>query len=53
MKLPHTGSCQCGAIRYEIRAAPQLVYTCHCTECQRPTGSAFSVTSLKLVEIRH
>jgi hypothetical protein len=26
MKLPQTGGCQCGAIRYEITEAPQLVY---------------------------
>ena len=31
-----------GALRYEVTEAPQLVYTCHCTECQRLTGSAFS-----------
>jgi hypothetical protein len=40
---PQTGGCQCGAIRYEITEAPHLVYTCHCTECQRLTGSAFSM----------
>ena len=43
MRFPKTGGCQCGAIRYEIREAPHLVYTCHCTECQRLTGSAFSM----------
>jgi len=43
MKLPLTGSCQCGKLRYEITEAPQLVYTCHCTDCQRITGSAFSL----------
>jgi hypothetical protein len=43
MRLPLTGGCQCGAIRYEITRAPGLVYTCHCTECQRLTGSAFSM----------
>jgi hypothetical protein len=43
MKLPQTGGCQCGKIRYEIIEEPQLVYTCHCTECQRLTGSAFSM----------
>jgi hypothetical protein len=25
MKLPQTGGCQCGKIRYEISEAPQLV----------------------------
>jgi hypothetical protein len=43
MKFPQIGGCQCGALRYEVRKAPQLVYTCHCTECQRLTGSAFSM----------
>jgi hypothetical protein len=43
MKLPQTGGCQCGALRYEITQAPQLVYTCHCTDCQRITSSAFSM----------
>lgn len=41
MKLPQTGGCQCGALRYEITEAPQLTYACHCTDCQRPTSSAF------------
>lgn len=43
MDLPQTGACQCGAIRYEIGEAPQLVYTCHCRDCQRLTSSAFSI----------
>lgn len=43
MKLPQTGGCQCGHIRYEITEAPSLVYTCHCTDCQRLTSSAFSM----------
>jgi hypothetical protein len=43
MKLPQTGGCQCGKIRYEITEAPQLVYTCHCKDCQRLTSTAFSM----------
>jgi hypothetical protein len=43
MQLPQTGGCQCGKIRYEITEAPQSVYTCHCTDCQRLTSSAFSM----------
>jgi hypothetical protein len=43
MKLPQTGGCHCGALRYEITQAPHLVYTCHCTDCQRLTSSAFSL----------
>src|SRR5947207_3498225 len=43
MKLPQTGGCQCGKIRYEITDAPQSVYACHCRDCQRLTSSAFSM----------
>jgi hypothetical protein len=43
MKLPQTGGCQCGEIRYEITQGPQMVYTCHCTDCQAMTSSAFSM----------
>jgi hypothetical protein len=43
IKLPLTGGCHCGAVRYEISAAPILTYTCHCTDCQRITGTAFSL----------
>ena len=43
MKFPQTGGCQCGALRYEITQAPRIVYTCHCTDCQRLTSSAFSM----------
>jgi hypothetical protein len=43
MKLPQRGGCQCGKIRYTITETPQLVHTCHCTDCQRLTSSAFSM----------
>jgi hypothetical protein len=43
MKLQQTGGSQCGKLRYEITEAPQLVYTCHCKDCQRLTGSAFAI----------
>jgi hypothetical protein len=45
MKLPQTGGCLCGQIRYEITEEPKLVYTCHCTDCQHLTSSAFSPDS--------
>ena len=43
MKLPLTGGCQCGALRYEVSEIPAMTYTCHCTDCQRLSGSAFTV----------
>ena len=41
--LPLTGGCYCGAIRYEVNARPFAVTICHCRDCQRLTGSAFSM----------
>lgn len=46
MKLPLTGACQCRAVRYRCTAAPATIYACHCTECQRQSGSAFGTSML-------
>lgn len=35
------GGCLCGSTRYEIAAEPTLIYACHCSDCQKATGSAF------------
>lgn len=42
-RLPLAGGCSCGAIRYEIRSFPLLLYACHCTDCQTASGSAFAL----------
>ena len=36
------GGCVCGVVRYQVRGDPMLT-VCHCTWCQRRTGSAFGV----------
>ena len=37
-----TGGCVCGAIRYEVSARPIMMFNCHCRDCQRTTGGAFT-----------
>src|SRR5947209_6981906 len=37
--------CCCGSLRAEATGEPVIVNACHCTECQRHTGSAFGVSS--------
>lgn len=37
-----TGGCLCGKIRYSANAEPTFVGLCHCRDCQKFTGSAFS-----------
>jgi hypothetical protein len=39
----HCGSCICGTIAYEVTGSPVLLTICHCTFCQRATGSSFLV----------
>lgn len=37
------GSCRCGAVVYTLAvAAAPPIYCCHCTDCQKWSGSAFS-----------
>jgi len=38
------GQCHCGAIAYEAEIDPTRVSACHCTDCQRLSGSAYRVT---------
>lgn len=35
------GGCLCGEIRYECQGEPLRAFICHCTDCQRFTGSVF------------
>ena len=38
------GSCHCGDIRYEAEVDPEQTAICHCTDCQKLTGSAYRVS---------
>ena len=40
--FPLTGGCGCGAVRFEIREPFASANYCHCTRCQRRTGTAAS-----------
>lgn len=41
--LPWSGGCLCKRVRYEVRVEPLTLTLCHCTICQKRTGSAFSI----------
>jgi hypothetical protein len=47
--LPVEGGCHCGALRYRLTLPPLMVYNCHCTNCQKVSGGAFS-TSVTILE---
>ena len=39
------GGCLCGQVRYKVPAQPVDTIICHCKNCQKQAGSAFSVVS--------
>lgn len=41
MKLPLTGACLCGTVRYEISAPPVRSVLCHCRSCQKSSGAPY------------
>ena len=46
MENVHDGGCLCGAVRYQTTAEPLRITVCHCTFCQRFTGTAFLVEAI-------
>lgn len=46
-----TGRCTCGACRYALTAQPLIVHACHCSWCQRETGTAFALNGW--IEAKH
>jgi hypothetical protein len=39
------GGCLCGQVRYTVPAKPIETVVCHCRNCQKQAGSAFSVVA--------
>ena len=37
------GHCLCGKVTYTCDGQPMATLLCHCTDCQRQTGTAFSI----------
>ena len=38
----HSASCRCGQLRATVTGEPVRVSVCHCRDCKKRTGSAFS-----------
>ena len=41
-----SGRCTCGKVTYRAAVDPMIVHCCHCSWCQRETGSAFVINAL-------
>ena len=37
------GGCLCGSITYEVDGDPMMTAICHCKDCQKQTGTTFSL----------
>nr|WP_321482876.1 GFA family protein [uncultured Cohaesibacter sp.] len=44
--FPLKGGCSCGSVRYQITSKPLIVHCCHCSWCQRESGSAFVINAV-------
>jgi hypothetical protein len=38
--MEYSGGCLCGAVRFHLKGTVKGFYFCHCTRCQRSSGSA-------------
>ncbi|XDA99684.1 GFA family protein [Sulfitobacter sp. LCG007] len=41
-----TGACACGSLTYRLTRPPMFTHCCHCTQCQKLTGSAFVLNTI-------
>lgn len=41
----YSGSCLCGAVRYEVLGALRPIIYCHCTQCRKTTGNFVASTA--------
>ncbi|KAL1746747.1 Mss4-like protein [Schizophyllum fasciatum] len=44
--MSNTGSCLCGALRYSFTGEPSAKGLCHCKDCRKISGSAFSMNAM-------
>jgi hypothetical protein len=44
MPAPYTGRCLCGEVEYRLNGDPVTYYACHCTNCQKRSGTAFALS---------
>ena len=42
-----TGSCLCGAVRYEVSGPLREVVACHCSQCRKQTGHFYAATDCR------
>ncbi len=46
VSFPQRGTCLCGDVEYSLGEDPLTLYLCHCTDCQRQSGSSFALSMI-------
>lgn len=52
MTMNASGSCLCGAIRYEVTGPLRPVIGCHCVQCRKTSGHHVAATSAPRAAVR-
>jgi len=46
MSYPATGTCQCRNVHYVVKQPPVITVVCYCTDCQKTSAGALSITMM-------
>ncbi|MBN7761749.1 GFA family protein [Nitratireductor aquibiodomus] len=49
MTQKNKGSCQCGAVKFQISGPFESFFLCHCSRCRKDTGSAHAANLFSTV----
>ncbi|MCV0380652.1 GFA family protein [Nitratireductor sp.] len=49
MTQKNEGSCQCGAVKFQISGPFESFFLCHCSRCRKDTGSAHAANLFSTV----
>ena len=44
--MQRQAECLCGQVRYDVTGNPMAVIICHCKNCQKQSGSTFSINMI-------
>lgn len=49
--MTREGGCLCGAVRYRVTGRLREILVCHCSECRRWSGRAWTATAARLADL--
>jgi len=49
--MTREGGCLCGAVRYAVRGPLRAILVCHCVECRRWAGHAWTATAARNADL--